>query len=478
VPGGFPRPLGRACGCGVGLRWMSAVASPLPPSLAVEPGGEVVVPIRIRNPSSVVDEYSVRVAGEPEEWAVVEPPTIALFPDAEAVVNVRLRPPRTSSIVPGIVPFAVIVSSAEDPEGTAEEGVLVVGSFHNTAAELAPRTSRGRRRGKHQLAFDNFGNTPVSAPVSGADKENALEFRFAPGTLTAPPGTAAFSKVEVRARDRLLTGPERMHVFQVLVEARGAEPLVVDGIYVQRALLPRLLLPLALLVAALALAWAFLKPDVESTAEMTTAAKQGQQTQEAARDSAAATETASEAAKTAAKASSTADAASAEATAAQKAASTASSDAESASAASETATSIARSLAAGPIPGQPTSIRLSVKCPKDCKDVAKVPDGERWLLTDLVFSNPMADRGVVKLVLEGEVLFVESLENFRDLAFQFTAPMLVKEGGKLKFVAACSNDTESPGGDPSSRACTPGVYAAGFAQPVQEKKSKKKGGSG
>ena len=464
---------------------MSAVASPLPPSLAVEPGGEVVVPIRIRNPSSVVDEYSVRVAGEPEEWAVVEPPTIALFPDAEAVVNVRLQPPRTSSIVPGVVPFAVIVSSAEDPEGTAQEGVLAVGSFHNTAAELAPRTSRGRRRGKHQLAFDNFGNTPVSAPVSGADKENALEFRFAPGTLTAPPGTAAFSKVEVRARDRLLTGPERMHVFQVLVDAPGAEPLVVDGIYVQRALFPRLLLPLALLVVALALAWAFLRPDVESTAEMTTAAKQDQQTQEAARDSAAATETASDAAKTAAKATSTADAASAEATAAQKAASTAektasvaSSDAESASAASETATNIAQSLAAGPMPGQPTSIRLSVKCPKDCKDTVKVPDGERWLLTDLVFGNPMADRGIVKLAVDGEVLFVESLEDFRDLAFQFTAPMLVKEGGKLRFVAACSNDTESPGTNAPSRACTPGVYAAGFAQPVQEKKSKKKGGSG
>ncbi len=435
---------------------MSAVASPLPPSLAVEPGGELVVPIRIRNPSSVVDEYSVRVAGEPEEWAEVEPPRIALFPDAEDVVNVRLRPPRTSSTVPGVVPFAVIVSSAEDPEGTAEEGVLTVGSFHNTAAELAPRTSRGRRRGKHQLAFDNFGNTPVSAPVSGADKDNALEFRFAPGKLTAPPGTAAFSKVQVRARDRLLTGPERMHVFQVLVEAPGPEPLVIDGIYVQRALLPRLLVPLALLVAALALAWAFLKPDVESTAEMTTAAKQDQQTQEAARDSAAATETASEAAKTAASASSTADAASAEATAAQKAASTAektasaaSGDAESASAASEAATSIARSLAAGPIPGQPTSIRLSVKCPPRCKDAVKVPDGERWLLTDLVFGNPMADPGVVKLAVDGDVLFVQSLENFRDLAFQFTAPMLVEEGGKLKFRAACPDSTESPGGRPT-----------------------------
>lgn len=116
-----------------------------------------------------------------------------------------------------------------------------------------------------------------------------------------------------------------------------------------------------------------------------------------------------------------------------------------------------------------------MKCPPRCKDAVKVPDGERWLLTDLVFGNPMADPGVVKLAVDGDVLFVQSLENFHDLAFQFTAPMLVEEGGKLKFRAACPDSTADP---PSRPACTPGMYVAGFAQPVKEKNSDKKGGSG
>jgi hypothetical protein len=481
---------------------MSALASALPQSLAVEPGAEVVVPVRIRNPSSVVDEYSVRVVGEPEAWAEVDPPTIALFPNAEAVVNVHVRPPRTPTTMPGVVPFAVIVASSADPAGTiVEEGVLTVGPFHESAAELAPRTSRGRRRGKHELAFDNFGNTPVTAVVSAADKEKALEFRFAPATLAAPPGTAAFAKAEVRARDRLLTGPERMHMFQVLVEAPGAEPLALDGVFVQRALLPRLLVPLALVVAALAVAWVFLRPDAESTAEKTTAAKREQRAQEAVRDSAAATETANEAVKTAATASSKATAASAKATAAQEAAasagktaSAASTDAasaeqagkqagaaasaasESASAASEAVTSIARSAAQaapsqGPIPGRPTAIRLSVNCPPTCEAAVAVPEGEQWLLTDLVFGNPMGDRGVVTLARDGDLLFVESLETFRDLAFQFTAPILLNKGQKLEFRADCQNAAGSPEGTPAP--CTPGVYAAGFAQAVSAKNDDK-----
>ena len=145
-PDGFPGPRWRVTVPVVGLPCMSALATELPEALEVEAGDEVVVPVHLRNTGTVVDEFTVSVVGEPEAWAIVEPPMIALFPNTETVVNVRLRPPRTSSTAPGVVPFAIMVSSAESPEESfAEEGFLTIAPFYETDAELAPVDRRGWR---------------------------------------------------------------------------------------------------------------------------------------------------------------------------------------------------------------------------------------------------------------------------------------------------------------------------------------------
>jgi hypothetical protein len=123
------------------------------PIVAVEPGGEAALELRVRNTGNVVDEFSMTVLGAAESWAVVEPPTISLFPGAEQVARVVFRPPRSSSIAAGPLPFGVHARSREDAAGsTVEEGTLEVGAFSEPFAELAPRTSRGSRGATHDLA--------------------------------------------------------------------------------------------------------------------------------------------------------------------------------------------------------------------------------------------------------------------------------------------------------------------------------------
>src|SRR5438270_109834 len=83
--------------------------------------------------------------------------------------------------MPGEVPFAVKVTSLEDRlRPVVEEGSLLVGPFADLGAGLVPRTSSGVRGGKHELAFDNYGNTPVTGTLSATDPDVLLHFKFEP----------------------------------------------------------------------------------------------------------------------------------------------------------------------------------------------------------------------------------------------------------------------------------------------------------
>ncbi|MDP8971339.1 MAG: hypothetical protein M3N52_12760, partial [Actinomycetota bacterium] len=251
---------------------MGATASLSGTALAVEPGESVDCELQVRNTGRVVDQFTFEVLGDAAPWATVEPESLSLFPDGDGTARVTFAPPRLPQTPAGAVPFAVKVVSHEDPDGTvAEEGVLEVGGFADATAELIPRTSRGRRGGRHDLAFDNRGNQLVDAQLLASDPDNLLTFELAPASLVAEPGTAVFSKVRVRPKHRLWRGQPASHPFQVLVEPQHGVPLAVDGTYLQEPVIPRwlpraLLALLALLLLLVALWFALLRPVVRSAA--------------------------------------------------------------------------------------------------------------------------------------------------------------------------------------------------------------------
>jgi len=460
---------------------MSVSASVLPSSLAVEPGGEQSCWIQIRNTGEIVDEFVFEVLGDARDWVELDPPKLSLFPAAEGELKLTFRPPRRSTIPAGLVPFGLKVTSKQNPDDTfVEEGAVAVAPFYDTGAELTPRTSHGRLLGRHELAFDNRGNTPVNGQLEGFDADNALTFAFTPPALAAAPGSATFAKVRARPRKRFLRGQPKTLPFQVRVKPEAGEPRVVDGAVVQEALIPKWLVLAVLALAALVVLWAaFLKPQIQSTARDAVKAplrKQQKQVDKANANAAAAA--------AAAKQASTAAASAAE-------------DAKIASGAAGKATSkIVKIVSRQEVTnvaarGTPKSLRLQVECQpaQTCPVSYTVPKNQTFSLTDIVLGNPRGDTGTLTLKNGDEVVLDESLQNFRDLDFHFIAPIVVSGGQKLAVVVACANPAaattagasggagtaaETATATPATGPCSAAASLAGFVKtqkkPAQQQK--------
>ena len=113
--------------------------------LAVEPGGEVSVELRLHSHSSVVDEFKVEVLGPAAAWCEIEPPIVSLFPNTEGRAVVHFRPPRSWFISAGVLSVGFRAASSLDPTRAAvDELDLEIAPFSDLAVEVRPRTSRGR----------------------------------------------------------------------------------------------------------------------------------------------------------------------------------------------------------------------------------------------------------------------------------------------------------------------------------------------
>ncbi len=397
---------------------MGAIAVLGARSLAVAPGAQASVEIRIRNNGTVVDQFAIGVLGDAAAWSTAEPPVVSLFPGAEQTARITFRPPRSPDVAAGPLAFGVRVASQEDPAGSVvEEGQLQVGAFSETSVELAPRTSRGRTSATHDLAIDNRGNTVLNASVTGLDPDRTIAYDIKPPALVIDPGAAAFTKVAVKPRRRFWRGQPRTHAFQLQLDG-GQAPVLVGGSMLQEPMLPSWFLKaLALLVAALvalALIWLlFLQPAIRSAAQ-----ERAEQVLQQA--------------------------------------------------------GIQPNPNGGgngggggqPTPTPPTSGQTTtpttpapdaddVRSPRDGRLEAGAapvsPDGDATLfVTDLVFSNPTGTSGTLRLRRSGEDLFVLNLDNFRDLDFHFVTPIAVEPDQSLRL--QCEGACDGP----------PAVYFSGY----------------
>ncbi len=425
---------------------MGVSASLSPRALQAEAGGETRCQIRVRNTGTVVDQFVVDVVGATGPWATVEPESLNLLPGDEGVATVVFKPPRSHNTPAGDNAFGVRVFSKEDPSGsTVEEGVITIAPFSDLTTEIVPRTARGRRRARFEVAVDNRGNLPVNADLLPTDPDQLLNFDVRPPALACQPGTATFAKVSVRPKQRFMRGPAKTLPFQVTAAPQGEPPVTADGAMVQEALIPKWLpAALAALIAAaivLAILWATLfKPAIQDAAKT-----------EANKQLAAANKKADQAA-TAAQA----------AGAAAKSAQQAAVKATGTTSAAETTTTLPNltNLIAS---GQGQSFRIQTSVPKATAQTVPftgVPAGKTFMLTDLVLENPQGDTGMI-LVHRGtgsaSVLFQVGLGNFRDLDYHFVSPLLFKPGQQLSVEVQCTQ----PGGTPPPANCNPAVTFSG-----------------
>lgn len=419
--------------------------------LHVEPGEEVVCSITVRNAGSVVDQFGFEVLGASAAWATVQPPSVSLLPEAEETVQVRFHPPRTPKVLSGAVPFGVKVVSHEEPGSSlVEEGTVEVGTFVETTAELLPRTSRGRRRGSHELAVDNRGNTRINAKLSAADADQLLEFDLEPPGIVIEPGEATFAKIDVLPVERFWRGPPQTLPFQVVVEPDlGGVPIAVDGTFLLEPRLPkwlpRMLALVALAAVLLFVLWlTVLRPAIEAASRAAIEeeiAEAQEQLAEATEQAAAAQQQAEDAAEQAGDA------------------------AEQAGEVEEELDGFSLALATQE-PGESFDFRLArgVVAGGEGSDAFVVPDAEQVAISDIVLQNPQGDSGVLQIRREVEdetqVLLEVRLDNFRDLDYHFVSPVQVPPEGQVVLFVRCQNEEDE--------ACNPAAYFSGHKKDLSE----------
>ncbi len=431
------------------------------PTVPVQPGGEATTEVRVRNTGAIVDQLELDLVGEAASWAHVEPATINLLPGEEATARIVFQPPRSSRVPEGPAAYALRVMSREDTAGSSvQEAVVEVAPFSEVVGEMLPRTSTGRRSGRHQVALDNLGNHPELVSVAASDPDLKLAFRIEPVNLTLEPGTATFVKVLARPKRTFWRGANTTLPFEVVATPSGADQVRMPGTMLQQSMLPSWFFKaLALAVAAgiaLAVLWFLVfRPAVESTAK----AVAEDQTKELAQAITKASEQAEVAQDQSEKAEQNAEVAS------QK-----SKDAE------KTATKNDERLddAIGPGgsatnqggPSAPASGTMDAQEARDFRVTTSVaprtgfedsdpvaPTGKRVLwVSDLVLQNPAGDSGTLRVQRGDDVLMVFGLENFRDLDYHFIQPAKFTVDDPIVVSVRCTNKT----GD-----CTPSIYFSG-----------------
>ncbi|MCX4549392.1 RICIN domain-containing protein [Streptomyces sp. NBC_01500] len=250
---------------------MSLWTSLEPPSTTVDPGGSAGVRLRVRNTGDVVDEYRFVPVGDLSPWTTVEPQTIRLYPGTTGSVQLTFAPPRTPDATAGPTPYGVQIIPTEHPQATTvPEGNVTVTPFTEVRAELVPHTVKGRFRGRPRLAIDNIGNVKLTASVNGTDNSDQLSYDIHPANVQIEPGRAAFLKTTLKPRQIIWAGAKQSRPYNLAIQRSGAEPLPVQGTYIQPGLLPRWLgVIISMLIAltiALVMVWIAYKPSVASQA--------------------------------------------------------------------------------------------------------------------------------------------------------------------------------------------------------------------
>lgn len=428
---------------------MTTLASLDPAALDVVPGEQATCGLTVRNNGDIVESYQLQVVGEVAPWTVLDPPTLTLYPGTEQRVTMTFAPPRSFRAGIGELPYAVRVLPAERPVyAVAPEGTINVLPFSETTAEIIPRTSKGRRRAKHEVAVDNRGNVPIIAEVVGGDPDNQLFVTPSPARLQVPPGQALFTTVGIRNRKRYWTGPPITRPFQVMVTPENEQPITLDAATLQLPILPRNFGKVVAALAALALlaagAWYFLvKPAVSSAAKEAVATPLAQ-------------------------VSAKADSADKKANDAQNSAN------DAAAAAAKPSASPSASKKASPKPSgavattAPLALQLNTTVNPGTAGTATqtVPAKRQFAVTDIVLENPQGDVGRMDVIVNGNTVLTLSLANFRDLDYHFVSPIDSNATNTVQVRVTCQTPGPTLTGSTGGSKCREFVFLSGANRPT------------
>ncbi|MBB5936610.1 COG1470 family protein [Streptomyces zagrosensis] len=462
---------------------MSVSASLDESPVAVQPGGEVDLLVQVLNSGDTVEEFRFEAVGPCATWVTVEPAALSLYPGASGTATLTLRPPRDAHIAAGERPLGLRVIPTSDARHTVvPERSITVLPFSEITAELVPRSSHSPWRGRHKLAVDNLGNTPLAVSLSVQEGTERARWVFEPAELTIPPGQAKFAKLTVRPVGRLWRGTPITHPFQAVVTPLGEErvggrtrrePVVVDGSYEQQAILPhwlpRALIITALLVGLLAGLWySLLRPTVRSAAReaITPEAVQSAIDEDKNKQGDGNQSNGSQPGQNGGPSAATGGTGTGgqNGTGAANGGNSTGTQGDTAGTGGSTAGNGNAKPGEPGGPAAPKSARVQVRDAvggsSTTRDAYTVPQGKTFALTDIVVQNPQGDAGTLTVSSQDGQLLNLALENFRDSDYHFVTPIQVPANSKISISVSC-REVGKPVKAPRPVQCSESLFLGG-----------------
>ena len=398
--------------------------------VAVDPGESLTAPLTIHNSGDAVDDFTIVPAGPTASWVRLATTHLTVAAGAQEIIEVEITPPPLPSTTAGPTTVAVRIIPTSDPiDDIVVDTTVLVQTFEQRAILPLQPVQRARRRATYEFMVENHGNGLASCRLLLHDTSGRVDGTFDPPAVGIAPGGASLVRLKVKAKRGVFRRSTRRLEFGVEAQQQGIEPAsatlsLVQPPTVPGAVIGRVLTVVALLAAA-TLAWfAVVEPAIQDAADRAVD---------------------------------------------DRIAEVAPVDDETPS---PTAPVTAAPTEQNTVPevvapeGEPTFFRLSVDAPltQTVDDTRTIPEGQLFDMTDVRIENPFNDSGVATLLVNGEAVFIWSLQNVRGQYFEPRITQVrLQPGDNLTFAVRC--DVIS---DALRSTCTNAINIGGTTIPIDE----------
>ena len=386
--------------------------------ISAVPGSMLTLPLTIHNLGEATESYTIVPAGLAASWTNVSRGNLTLFGGSQEVIDIEVSPPELATTTAGPTAIAIrIIPLGDADDAMVAETTIVVEPFDDCRIVALQPIQRARRRATYEFMVENHGNTVASCRLHLIDSSDRVDGDFDPPAVGVAPGAASLVRLKARAQRSGFRHHSRTLDFDIEAGRQGFAPVTSSLALVQSPTIPTDAITKALAVLALlgglALAWfGLVKPTIEDAVA-----------------SEVSTQTVA--------------------------------PAESTPPGGVTTTLPGEPAGDTTVVGEPSFFRLSVApaLTAVADSSQTMVDGQTFDMTDVRIENPFNDKGVATLLVNGEQVFVWSLENIRGSVFEpRITPIRLQPGDIVAFSVKCDEI-----GDATRATCTTAVNIGGEA---------------
>jgi len=385
----------------------------------IDPGTSLTLMLSIHNLGDATDSYTIVPAGLTASWTSVERGNVTLFAGSQDVVEVIVTPPAQPTTSAGPTFVAVRIIPENDPDDTVvAEVMLSIQPFDDRRIATLQPIQRARHRATYEFMVENHGNELASCRLRLVDPTNRIDGGFDPPAVGVPPGGSSLVQFSAKAKRGVFRRATRNLDFEIDAEQQGHDTAVAAMTMIQSPTIPLSFIARAAaviaVVAAVIAAWLWVvQPEIEDAAKQSVDDRIAELIPPESGETAAPVTTIS-----------------------------------------------VEEPEPDPVPDEPAFVRLEVDpALNQTADASHtIPDGQLFDLTDVRVENPFNDAGVATMLVNGETVFVWSLDNIRGQFFEPRITQIrLQPGDNVTFTARCDAI-----GDSTQPTCTNAINIGGL----------------